>query len=131
MNLLLDTHAFLWFYSGSPELSLNAKNIIEHPENDFFVSIASFWEITIKHSMGKLNLDASLDVFFTDVLNKGFNILPIDFQHLLQHSSLPLHHRDPFDRIIIGQAIAERMPVITCDSLFSTYTESTPLTIIW
>jgi PIN domain nuclease of toxin-antitoxin system len=118
MTLLLDTHTFLWYYTGSPELSQHAKNTIERPENDFFVSMASLWEIAIKNSLGKLDLDAPLDIFFQDIVAKGFNLIPIDLSHLLQSAVLPFHHRDPFDRLLIGQSLAEKMPIITKDSLF-------------
>lgn len=131
MNLLLDTHAFLWYYSGSSNLSQTARLAIENPANDFFVSMASLWEISIKNSLGKLDLDASLDTFFKDIVLKGFNLMPIDPSHILQSASLPPHHRDPFDRIIIGQALAEQMAVVTKDSLFEPYCVNSGLQLIW
>ncbi|MBC7776725.1 MAG: type II toxin-antitoxin system VapC family toxin [Phycisphaerae bacterium] len=131
MNLLLDTHAFLWYYSGSSNLSTKARFAIENPENDFFVSMASLWEISIKNGLGKLDLDAPLDTFFKDIVLKGFNLMPIDPSHILQSAALPSHHRDPFDRIIIGQALAEQMPVVTKDSLFEPYCQSSELQLIW
>lgn len=131
MNLLLDTHAFLWYYSGSSNLSPNAKLAIENPENDFFVSMASLWEIAIKNGLGKLDLDAPLDTFFKDIVQKGFNLMPIDPSHILQSAALPPHHRDPFDRLIIGQALAEQMAVVTKDSLFEPYCLPLGMQLIW
>ncbi|MEQ1744767.1 MAG: type II toxin-antitoxin system VapC family toxin [Saprospiraceae bacterium] len=131
MNLLLDTHTFLWYYSGSTELSQKARQAIEHPGNIFFVSVASLWEIAIKNSLGKLDLDAPLPVFFQDVLQKGFSLMPIDLAHILQSATLSFHHRDPFDRVIIGQALSENMPIVTKDLLFQPYRLSSGLQIIW
>jgi len=131
MNLLLDTHAFLWYYSGSSELSSNARLAIENPENIFFVSVTSLWEIAIKNSLGKLDLDAPLTVFFQDVVQKGFPLMPIDLSHILQSATLPWHHRDPFDRIIIGQALAENMSLVSRDALFEPYGPSSGLRVIW
>ncbi len=131
MNLLLDTHTFLWYYSGSMELSQKARQSIEHPENNFFVSVASLWEIAIKNSLGKLDLDAPLNTFFQDVIQKGFYLMPIDPAHILLSATLPFHHRDPFDRIIIGQALAENMTVVSKDPFFEPYGRSSGLEIIW
>lgn len=131
MNLLLDTHTFLWYYSGVSDLSPKARQVIENPSNNFFVSVVSLWEIAIKNSLGKLDLDASLDAFFKDIVNKGFRIMPIDLAHILQSSTLPFHHRDPFDRLLIGQAIAEQMSLVTKDSFFERYCLSSGLQIVW
>jgi PIN domain nuclease of toxin-antitoxin system len=131
MNLLLNTHAFLWYYSGSSNLSQNARLAIENPANGFFVSMASLWEISIKNGLGKLDLDAPLDTFFQDIVQKGFNLMPIYPSHILQSAAFPSHHRDPFDRLIIGQALAEQISVVTKDSLFESYCESSGLQIIW
>ncbi len=131
MNLLLDTHSFLWYYKGASDLSTDALHLIESPENDFFISIVSLWEIAIKNSLGKLELDATLSTFFKDVVQKGFNLMPIDLSHIVQSAALPFHHRDPFDRLIIGQAIVEKMPVVTKDALFEPYCLSANLQLIW
>jgi PIN domain nuclease of toxin-antitoxin system len=131
MNFLMDTHTFLWYYSGSPDMSKNAMNLFDDKENNFVVSIASLWEIAIKSSLGKLKLEAPLSLFFQDILDKGFNLLPIHHTHILQSSYLPFHHRDPFDRLLIGQAIAENIPIITMDHLFEPYCQSSGLITIW
>ncbi len=104
---------------------------MEKPEHYFYVSVASLWEISIKNSLGKLEIDAPLEIFFKDVLHKGFNLLPIELSHILQSATLPFHHRDPFDRIIIAQSLAEQMPIITKDLLFEPYCASSGLQIIW
>lgn len=131
MNLLLDTHTFLWYYMGAPNLGRNTLSVIEDPTNDFFVSVATIWEIAIKNSLGKLELNAPLGVFLQDVVQKGFNIMPIDLSHILQSSMLPFHHRDPFDRIIIGQAIAEKMVLVSADTLFEPYCSTSGLKTMW
>jgi len=131
MNLLLDTHSFLWYYKGVSDLSTNALHLIESPENDFFISVVSLWEIAIKNSLGKLGLNAPLGDFFKDVVQKGFNLMPIDLSYILQSAAFPFHHRDPFDRLIIGQSIVEKMPVVTKDALFDPYGLSSNLQVIW
>ena len=98
MNLLLDTHVFLWFISGSPKLSSEAKDAIENPDNVKIVSIASLWEMSIKISLGKLTLECP----FTELIPKqlelnGFDLLQIQVGHLVELTSLPFHHKDPFD----------------------------------
>lgn len=131
MNYLLDTHTFLWYYSGAPHLGQAAKLALEHPANTFFVSIVSIWEIAIKNSLGKLDLDAPLSVFLQDVVQKGFNLMPIDLVHILQSTMLPFHHRDPFDRLLIGQALAENLILVSKDPAFDAYSESSGLKLIW
>lgn len=131
MNLLLDTHTLLWFYSGAPELSEKARNTIEDSGNDFFVSMASLWEISIKTSIGKLEISAPLPDFFNDLFSKGFRILNIAPSHILRSAIIPFHHRDPFDRLLIGQALFEKMPLISKDSVFEPYVSSSGLKLIW
>jgi PIN domain nuclease of toxin-antitoxin system len=131
MKLLLDTHAFLWYYSGSPNLSQFARGVIENPSNVFFTSMASLWEISIKNSLGKLQLDAPLNIFYEDIIDQGFKVLPIDISHILQAASLPFHHRDPFDRLLIGQALSEGMALISKDTVFPPYVETSGLQIHW
>jgi len=104
MNFLLDTHTFLWFINGDSEISKEAKEIIESPNNTKFVSIASFWEIAIKISIGKLHLEMPFQELETHTSKNGFQLLPITFQHTQQLINLPFHHKDPFDRILIAQA---------------------------
>lgn len=121
MNLLLDTHALLWFTAGDERLSPAARAAIENPATTPLISMASWWEIAIKCSLKKLVLDDSLDRFVSRRLDEGFRILPIETAHLSGLIKLPYHHRDPFDRLIIAQAMHERMTVCSSDDHFSLY----------
>ena len=118
MRLLIDSHAFLWWGEGSPHLSLAARDAIADPTNEVVISIAALWELTIKASSRKLNLPADLE---TMVGSEGFAVLSITFPHLKRLASLPWHHRDPFDRMMIAQALAEGMPIATGDRFFGAY----------
>ena len=106
-NLLLDTHTFLWFLNGDIQLSEKSRLIIEDTKNLKFISIASIWEISIKLSLGKLHLDFKLGELKNEILKNNFEILPLDFEHIIHLSTLPNFHKDPFVRIIISQAIVE------------------------
>ena len=121
MRLLLDTHAFLWFLSGNFELSESARKLIEDPKHEKYISIASFWEIAIKSSLGKLTMDVPFAEMKTEVLKNSFQILPITFEDTLQLCNLPFYHRDPFDRIIISQAKESNLTIVSRDSNFSYY----------
>ena len=127
MQLLLDTHTLLWFYSGDDALSDNLKKIIRTPTNTCYISIASLWEITIKISLGKLEINTPMAELFSFLDRNQFLVIPIELNHLLQLQRLQQHHRDPFDRLIIAQALSENLPVATKDSFFSQY----GLTILW
>ena len=124
MKILLDTHTFLWFLGGNFELSKQARKFIETPENEKYVSIASFWEISIKNSLGKLTLDVPFAELKTEVIKNSFQILPITFEDTLLLSALPFYHNDPFDRIIISQAKRNNLTLISHDSNFSLYNVS-------
>ena len=122
MRLLLDTHAFLWFIIGSANLSANARARIEDPSSDRLLSAASLWEIAIKTSLGKLTLSAPFDELFPAQLNlNGIELLSIKVDHLSALATLPFHHRDPFDRLIIAQTIVEKIPVVSIDAAFDAY----------
>ncbi|MCG9890793.1 MAG: type II toxin-antitoxin system VapC family toxin [Thermosynechococcaceae cyanobacterium MS004] len=128
MRLLLDTHAFLWFIQGSQNLSKTAKNLIEAQENQKLLSIASLWEMSIKVSIGKLDLGMAIaELVSREVYGNGFEVLAIQANHLDELTKLIFHHKDPFDRLIIAQALAERMPVLTKDEAFGRY----PVSILW
>jgi PIN domain nuclease of toxin-antitoxin system len=101
MQLLLDTHTFLWFLEGNKDLSVKARTSIESLENVKFVSIASIWEVAIKLNLGKLKLDVGLQGLKNELLKNNFEILPLDFQHISSLTKLEDIHKDPFDRIII------------------------------
>jgi PIN domain nuclease of toxin-antitoxin system len=118
MKLLLDTSALLWWRDASPRLSSSAGDAISDPENDIVVSIVSFWEIAIKRARGKLRF---LQDFELVMAEEAFDLLPITFAHLRALETLPLRHRDPFDRLLIAQSIAEDLPVVTNDKAFALY----------
>jgi PIN domain nuclease of toxin-antitoxin system len=122
MNLLLDTHVLIWLVEGSDNLSQSAQQAIEDEQNSLYLSIASLWEMTIKMSLGKLQLGISLDrIVESYLLPTSIEILPINLNHLLILRDLPLHHRDPFDRILISQAQAEELTLVSGDRLFGDY----------
>ena len=121
MNLLIDTHAMLWFVAGDNRLSRRAKTAIGSRDTINYLSLASWWEIAIKCSLGKLELDIPLDDFISERVDEGFRVLSIETKHLPRLTSLPFHHRDPFDRLIISQAMSEDMAVCTSDSHFASY----------
>jgi PIN domain nuclease of toxin-antitoxin system len=121
MKLLWDTHTFIWLILGDEKLSEQAKIEIENPENDHYLSIASLWEIGIKVKLGKLEILQPFENIINDVTKNGINILPINFNHLVENMSLELHHRDPFDRLIISQSKAENMFIISKDEIFDKY----------
>jgi PIN domain nuclease of toxin-antitoxin system len=131
MNFLIDTHTFLWFVSGSADLSKEAKVQIENNDNQIFISIASLWEISIKTALGKLQIKGEYETVLTDVVENNIVILPINFQHTLIQNSLPFYHRDPFDRIIIAQAIVEKMDLIGNDAVFDRYLENALVKRVW
>lgn len=121
MNILLDTNAFIWFSEDDEKLSNKGRVIIEEENNVIFVSVATFWEIAIKKSIGKLEMTLSIDELYKKALDNGFEILPILFEHIQQIETLPYYHKDPFDRIIISQSMVEDMTVVTSDDVFSNY----------
>ena len=122
MRLLLDTHTFLWFVLKDPQLSRVADNLITDPTNDVIVSPATYWEIAIKVAKKKLDLFAPYDDFMKQGIDgNDFEILPIETKHTSLLTTMPVHHKDPFDRLIISQALTERIPVVSVDSAFDPY----------
>jgi PIN domain nuclease of toxin-antitoxin system len=122
MKILLDTCAFLWLVEGSARLSATARALIEDPNNECFLSVASIWEIAIKTGKGKLTMSGPIDPIIPDQLLKNkIQTLAIEVPHALAVATLPTHHADPFDRLLIAQAIVERMPIISSDSEFGPY----------
>ena len=110
MRFLLDTNTFLWWRSGSGRLPTRVSDQIGDPNNDIVVSLASLWEIAIKRMLGKLRFLEDFEEVITD---EGFALLNITYAHLRMLGDLPQHHRDPFDRLLISQSLAERVPIIT------------------
>ncbi|SOD99575.1 type II toxin-antitoxin system VapC family toxin [Spirosoma fluviale] len=128
MNLLLDTHTLIWYLEGSQELSVNCRIAIENPTNKIFVSVASFWELAIKLSIGgKIELSVSLDQLNELVRRNNISVLPVLVAHTVIVRSLPFYHKDPFDRIIIAQAMSDDMTVLSRDGHFSSY----PIQVVW
>lgn len=122
MRLLIDTHALIWFCEGNPSLSPTARAAMEDEANERFISHAVPWEMVIKLSLGKLQLQADYDVIFPGVLDaNGFQMLPASLEHYRGLVTLPRYHGDPFDRLMICQAMAESMTIVTCDAAFSAY----------
>jgi len=121
MNILLDTHILLWYLDDNPKLPVDKRLLIEDGRNSITVSIASLWEMTIKASLGKLNLTDDLPTIENILRRQGIAILSIQTSHLVRLFDLPLHHRDPFDRIIISQALVEELTVLSDDGRFSDY----------
>ena len=122
MRHLLDTHTFLWFVLNDPQLSQKALGIINDPANDILVSPAIYWELAIKVGLGKLNLYSAYDDFmYRGIVGNDFEILPIEPRHTSILTTLPLHHRDPFDRLLIAQALVEAVPIVSADAQLDDY----------
>ena len=122
MSFLLDTHTLLWFLTDDSALSTKAKAIIESIDSTILVSPASYWEIAIKISLGKYQLPEPLSSFMArELSNNHITILPIDIEHAGRVSELSFHHRDPFDRILIAQALIENLPILSVDAVFDLY----------
>jgi PIN domain nuclease of toxin-antitoxin system len=122
MKLLLDTHFFLWLVEGSPHLSAAARPALADPANDLFLSAASVWELAIKIGNRKLSLSDPLDVYVAKwIAAYQLAALPVQFDHAHTVTKLPPHHKDPFDRLLIAQAVVEGMSVVTSDGKFTPY----------
>ena len=117
MQLLLDTHILIWYIMGEERLPVPWRELIQSPEHEKVVSIASLWEMAVKTNIGNLTLHYPLDWF----VPSDFRILPVELPHLLTYQQLPLHHRDPFDRMLIAQAQTEKLTVMTQDGNFPLY----------
>ena len=128
MKVLLDTHTFLWWITDHPKLPSRVREIIGDGNNELFVSAASGWEIAIKAKLGRLQLPDEPQRFILEQLSlNAIQSLPIQMSHALHVFSLPDHHRDPFDRILISQAQLEGLPILTADPQISLY----PVEVIW
>ncbi len=116
MNLLLDTHTFIWFSEGNKSLPEKAKELIEDINNTSFISMASLWEMSIKISLNKLQIKIPFENLYEVIIENGFVVLPISFSHIVIQNKLDYHHREPFDRLLISQSISEEMPFIATHS---------------
>ena len=122
MKVLLDTHAFLWWIADHPNLSARAREIIADGGCEVYFSTASAWEIAIKTRAGRLELPRNLEGFVTDqVALNAFRVLPVSLAHALHVHTLPDHHRDPFDRLIVAQAKSLHLPIVTSDEALGRY----------
>ena len=122
MNLLLDTHAFLWFIASDPRLSSQAQSLIQAPANRRWLSMASLWEMAIKVSLGKLTLAQPFDQFIPRQLQLNqIDVLAIELSHVAAVVAMPFHHRDPFDRLMAAQCQIEGLPIVSADPVFDSY----------
>ncbi len=121
MNVLLDTHAFIWYIEGSKNLSSKAQEIMESSNNDLYFSIASIWEIAIKSGKGRLDLQNPFHDLEYLLQQLSINILPITFTDTKIYVDLPFHHNDPFDRILVAQSINHSLVLLSCDKIFDAY----------
>ncbi len=122
MNLLLDTHAFLWWIRDDESLGRKARKAIANERNHCFLSVASCWEMAIKKSLGRLEVPEPVDGFVAEQLAANrITLLPIDLRHVSRVSRLAFHHRDPFDRILVSQAIEEGLAIASADPIFHKY----------
>ena len=125
MNYLIDTHTLLWLLDDESAVPASTLAQLKNPNNQLFVSIASVWEISIKRSLGKLKISRPTQVIIDELASLGITLLPILPGHVIRVETLPFHHRDPFDRIIIAQALVESCVVVSKDVNFPLY--SVPL----
>ena len=122
MRMLIDTHVFLWWVEGDHALPAKASAVIADPENECLISHASAWEMSIKASLGKLKLALPVRRYVDEhVMANGFRYLEIGMPHIARVEKLPAHHGDPFDRLLIAQALEEKLPVVTADLIFRKY----------
>lgn len=122
MRLLLDTHIFLWFVSGNPKLALALRGVISDPQNEIFLSVVSLWEIIIKNQLGHLPLPHPPELYVPIQRRRlRINSLAVDEGSVFQIAKLPPLHRDPFDRLLIGQAIEHNLKLVTVDTAIRAY----------
>lgn len=121
MTVLVDTHAFLWFVTGDARLSAPARRAMEDASVEWCLSAASVWEMAIKSSLGRLTLPAAVAEYVADKVRAGLVVLPVEWSHAAAVETLPHHHRDPFDRLIIAQAQTEGLGLVTRDAVFQDY----------
>jgi len=128
VKLLLDTHAFLWFIGGNDRLNAYARALIEDEANDRYLSVASLWEMAIKVSIGKLDVPLPFTRLVRQhVVGSAIDVLQVKPEHLDEQRRMPFHHRDPFDRLLIAQAITKEIPIVSRDSTFEEYSAQ----LIW
>ena len=124
MNLLLDTHVALWAITDSPRLSTRARELIVAPRSTIWISAATIWEITIKHSLGRGDMPVSGQDALRYFRDSGYRLLALDAEHAAAIADLPPHHQDPFDRLLVAQALTEPMRLLTHDPIVARYSDS-------
>jgi PIN domain nuclease of toxin-antitoxin system len=128
MRLLIDSHIFIWYILDIQKLSAIVRALIDDEDNKILFSTASVWEMAIKQSIGKLSFYLPFEVFIKQQLSlNDFNLLDIKINHLAVVATLPFHHRDPFDRLLIAQSLVEKIPILSVDSAFDAY----PIERLW
>jgi len=127
MKLLLDTHTLIWYAEGINKLSTKARVELENSDNIKFVSVVSLWEIVVKANSNKIEFKQTFKEVNRFLINNNINLLSIDISHLNTLLNLPHHHKDPFDRLLIAQAITENLSIISADRYFKSY----PINVIW
>lgn len=123
MNLLLDTHVALWAIVDSPALPAKARQVIESPQSSIWISAATVWEISIKHALGRGDMPVSGRDALRYFRESGYRFLPVEPGHTAAVEDLPAHHNDPFDRILIAQALTEPMRLLTHDAMMARYSD--------
>ncbi len=124
MNILLDTHIALWAISDSPKLSAAARELILAPKSTIFISTASVWEIGIKFALQRGDMPVSGQAALNYFRRAGYRVLPIEAEHVIAVETLPLHHQDPFDRLLVAQALTEPLRLITHDQQVARYSDT-------
>ncbi|MBV6624158.1 MAG: type II toxin-antitoxin system VapC family toxin [Rivularia sp. (in: Bacteria)] len=128
MKILLDSHVLIWWASSSEKLSKKVYDLINDTSNTLLFSIASVWEMQIKLQLGKLNLNSTLPTLINNQQRvNNLQILPVELTHIYALNNLPSHHKDPFDRLLIAQAIVEQIPLASIDEVFDNY----PIQRLW
>ena len=128
-RLLLDTHALVWFANDAPELSATARELLADEHSSVYISVVSFWELATLTNVGRIRLEPTLDHWFARIRSSAFRFLDISDAHLLTYAALPQvkDHRDPFDRLLLAQAITENLTILSRDAKFASY----PVSVRW
>jgi len=128
MRVLLDTHTVLWWEDGSDQLSTLARDLMSDPQTSNVLSVVTVWEVAIKYHLGRLRIPGTPEAFFAELIAElDLTILPIEKAYAFTAAALPLHHRDPFDRMLIAQAITEQVPILSSDTHLARY----PVQVLW
>lgn len=127
MGYLLDTHALIWLLEDESRIPAQTLQLLKNPATPLVVSLVSFWEIAVKTSIGKLKLTHPIESIEAAFRQQGAKVLTISLDHILPVQTLPFHHRDPFDRMLIAQAMEENLTLVSDDSKFAPY----PVNVLW